>query len=433
MRKTLAALCVAAITGGAALAENRIDIVRPDAPALAAFGPHQVGVATLEFTNPDQVDILNVAVGEEHPRYDRELTVEIWYPATEEAAAGGTYEIELRDGETMATIHGRGVRDAEPAAEGNFPLVILSHGYPGNRFLMAHLAENLASKGYVVAAIDHRDSTYSDQAAFGSTLVNRPIDQLFVLEEIARLSQEEDGLLAGLVDADRTGIVGYSMGGYGAIVAAGGGVTEASTELAWGAPDGTLRRHLAGSEEHGELPDERVRAVIAIGPWGMNTGFWNEEGLSGLQAPILLMAGSVDDVSGYENGVRRIFESISGVEHYLLTFQNANHNAAATIPAPAESYAHSEKLGWSPFNHYADPVWDTVRMNNIAQHFATAFFDLHLKQDETMAEYLDLIENAAEGVVALDENGDPEEAHTYWRGFSPRTAVGLTFMRGDAE
>lgn len=433
MKKTLVAICVAVFTGGTAMAENRIDIVRPDAPALAAFGPHAVGVVTLDLVNSDQVDIVNVVEGGDHPRYDRELTVEVWYPAADGTAAEGSYDIELRDGETTATIRGRGVRDAEPAAEGDFPLVILSHGYPGNRFLMAHLAENLASKGYVVAAIDHRDSTYSDQTAFGSTLVNRPLDQLFVLAEIDRLSGEDDGILAGIVDVERTGIVGYSMGGYGAIVAAGGGVTEASTAYEWGARDGTLRRHIAGSDEHAAMLDERVRAVIAIGPWGMNTGFWDADGLSGLRAPIMLMAGSIDDVSGYENGIRRIFEETAGVERYLLTFENANHNAAAPIPAPAESYAHSETLGWSPFDHYADPVWDTVRMNNIAQHFATAFLDLHLKQDEEKAGYLDLIEDGSAGVAALDDNGEPEDGHTYWRGFASGTAVGLTFMRGGEE
>ena len=62
------------------------------------------------------------------------------------------------------------MRDAAPSGDGPFPLVIVSHGYPGNRFLMAHLAENIASKGFVVASIDHVDSTYRDQAAFGSTL-----------------------------------------------------------------------------------------------------------------------------------------------------------------------------------------------------------------------------------------------------------------------
>ncbi|MEZ5791978.1 MAG: hypothetical protein R3D34_14760 [Nitratireductor sp.] len=66
---------------------------------------------------------------------------------------------------------------------GGYPLVVISHGYPGNRFLMSHLAENLATKGFVVAAIDHRDSTYDDPAylsgnGFGSTLVNRSLDQL---------------------------------------------------------------------------------------------------------------------------------------------------------------------------------------------------------------------------------------------------------------
>ena len=433
MKTILAALLVAMTTNGVAMAENRIDLLRPDAPTLAAPGEHPVGVRTVELVNPNQIDIVNVTAGEEHPRYDRELTVEIWYPAAEGTGAQGEYEIELRDGVTMATIQGRGVRDAEPVAEGEFPLVILSHGYPGNRFLMTHLAENLATKGYVVAAIDHRDSTYSNQTAFGSTLVNRPIDQLFVLSEIDRMSEEEDSFLAGLVDAQRTGIVGYSMGGYGAIVAAGGGVTEASTAYEWGAPDGTLRRHLAGSDEHAGLPDERVRAVIAIGPWGRNTGFWDDEGLSGLRSPIFLMAGSVDDVSGYEDGVRRIYEEISGVERYLLTFENANHNAAAPIPAPAESYAHSESLGRAPFDHYADPVWDTVRMNNIAQHFATAFFDLHLKQDEAMADYLDLIEDASEGVVALDDDGEPTDEHSYWEGFPPGTAVGLTLKRAGTE
>ena len=62
--------------------------------------------------------------------------------------------------------------------------MIISHGYPGNRYLMSHLGENLASKGFVTVSIDHKDSTYDDQKAFASTLYNRPFDQLFVLNEI---------------------------------------------------------------------------------------------------------------------------------------------------------------------------------------------------------------------------------------------------------
>ncbi|MEB0292681.1 hypothetical protein QN351_19495, partial [Cryobacterium sp. 10C2] len=86
----------------------------------------------------------------------------------------------LRDGKTAVSLSGQAVRDASPdKAHGPYPLVIVSHGYPGNRFLLSHLTENLASKGYVVVAIDHTDSTYEDMQAFSSTLLNRSLDQLF--------------------------------------------------------------------------------------------------------------------------------------------------------------------------------------------------------------------------------------------------------------
>ena len=54
-----------------------------DAPKLAAFGPHRVGVKTLELINPGQVDILKYnADSKSAPTAGRHLKVEIWYPAT---------------------------------------------------------------------------------------------------------------------------------------------------------------------------------------------------------------------------------------------------------------------------------------------------------------------------------------------------------------
>src|SRR5258705_13962295 len=117
--------------------------------------------------------------------------------------AGAVWGRTARSLAVMATSYGKAVGDAPPdAAAGGFPLVIISHGYPGNRFLMSHLAENLASKGFVTVSIDHRDSTYDDQKAFASTLYNRPFDQLFVLNEMARLGAAGSGsFLSGVVDA----------------------------------------------------------------------------------------------------------------------------------------------------------------------------------------------------------------------------------------
>lgn len=433
-KKYTRAPMLAMVVGFAApmvLAENRIDTQLPNAPELAAYGDMAVGVRQIELVHEGQIDILAIDPAapkpDSLPTYDRPLTVEVWYPAAAGATGETTFKSFLRDAVTEVTLNGQAMRDAEPAAGTAYPLVIVSHGYPGNRFLMSHLAENIASKGYVVASIDHTDSTYRTQAAFGSTLVNRSLDQLFVLDEMARLSGEDGSFLRGLVNADTAGIVGYSMGGYGAVITAGGGVTEAAVGYSWGGPHGTLAVHQAGSETHNALPDPRIKTAVAIGPWGMNRGFWDAEGLKGIKIPMLFMAGSEDMTSLYEEGVRAIWENASGTTRSLLTFENAGHNAAAPMPAPAESFRDDARLGYNVSAHYIDPVWDTTRMNNIAQHFVTAWMDLYLKGNETAGDYLDLVENSNDGVWSVNEDGTPKEDNTYWKGFAKDSAKGLRF------
>ncbi len=437
----LLAVATVLMTAGSGVAQdlpshdNRIDLMRPDAPELAVAGPQAVGVRTVEVVNPDQLDIVNVTGPDAMPRHDRPLTLEVWYPATGPVPGSlQPYEnVIIRDGKQRVTLYGAAVRDADPdTASGPFPLILISHGYPGNRYLMAHLGENLASKGYVAVSIDHTDSTYDNQLAFGSTLVNRPLDQKFVLNQIDALSGTEGSFLNGLVDAGNTGLIGYSMGGYGAVILAGGGVTEASTAYEWGAPAGTLKVHQDGAETQRALPDPRIKAVVAFAPWGRNRDFWDAAGLANIRTPMMLIAGSKDDVSLYEGGVRTIFEEAVNADRYLLTFIGANHNAGAPMPAPRESWEPAEGLDFSPAEHYTDAVWDNVRMNNIAQHFTTAYFGRMLKGDAGMDRYLQLVEMAEDGVADRDEAGQPTAADTYWAGFPLRSAIGLRFEHREA-
>ena len=420
------------LLAGYAMAENRIDTQRPDAPELAAYGSYEIGTRPITMINPNQLDVLaldpSMDAPDPLPTYDRELVVQMWYPAFPGASGSNALRAFLRDATTEVDLYGQATLWAAPTVNaGSFPLVIVSHGYPGNRFLMSHLAENLASKGYVVASIDHTDSTYRTQAAFGSTLRNRSLDQLFVLNEIARLNADSASFLYGLVDTDNSALIGYSMGGYGAVITAGGGVTEASVAYPFSTPFGELGIHQSGTDTHNNLPDARIKTVIAIAPWGRNFSFFDAESLKGVQIPMMFMAGSEDDVSLYEGGVKAIWEESINVDRALLTFDNANHNAAAPIPAPAESYEDNPALGFPAFEHYADAVWDTVRMNNITQHFATAWMDLHLKGDSSKQDYLDLVPNSNDGVNAMEADGSLMDTHTYWKGFANRTAKGLHF------
>jgi predicted dienelactone hydrolase len=364
---------------------NRIDQTHPAAPELAAFGPHPVGVQTLHLTNPDQVDV--VQSDTEIRRYDRPLVLELWYPTVAGTVAGERYQTLLRDGHRPVILHGRACRDAVQAP-GDFPLVILSHGYPGNRMLMAHLAEKLASRGYVVASLDHTDSTYADKGPLAATLVNRPLDTAFARQALTHRA-----------DTRRSAIIGYSMGGYGALVAGGAAVAEAALQME-GAPRFGLWQPCRAP-----VVDPSLKAIIPIGAWGRHRGVWDAEGLARLSVPMLMMAGSADDISGYETGMRQIFRESTGVTRHLLTFEGAGHNAAAPYPAPQEAAEPSPYLDFPPAEHYADPVWDTLRMNGIAQHYAVAFLDLHLKAEDRKAAYLD----------------------DRFYGFGPGTAQGLRF------
>ena len=412
--------------------ENRIDTQRPDAPQLAAYGEHKVGVRTLELINPNQIDVVNIDTSNpdtpSFPKYDRPLKVELWYPAANDAKGSQIQTTYLRDGKTEVDIVGKAMRDAAPAQSSEpLPFVIISHGYPGNRYLLSHLGENLASKGYVVASIDHTDSTYRTLGAFKSTLINRPLDQGFVLDEIERLSKTSDFFLHHRVDTQNTAIIGYSMGGYGAVIMSGAGITQQAAESKNMVPSGLLAMYQEGSTSQAKRPDPRIKTVVAFAPWGMNYKVWNEQGLGDIDVPMLFVAGSVDDVSGYENGVRALWQNAKNTERALLTYENANHSAGAPMPAPEESFYYNEDLGFNVSAHYTDAVWASSRMNNIAQHFTTAWLGKYLKKNAEMHDYLDLVPSSNDGKWAKDKNGAENPEHTHWKGFENRTAKGLKF------
>ena len=373
MRKLVLSLALLAASMPAA-ADWVIGDARPDAPALSARGAYKVGVRTEQIVHRGQFDILRATAANPAPRYDRALTLEVWYPA--QLAAGEREAVVYTDvlgagadnparPNTPFTFAGRAARGAA-AVRGAFPLLIVSHGYPGSRLQMSYLTENLASKGYVVVAIDHLESTRADRAGFASTLLNRPLDDGVVLDTVAGWSQAGSGhFLAGAVDADHTALLGYSMGGYGALVAAGARVDLAALKPLGVADTTAFVAH---------APDPRIHAVVAFAPWGGARQLWTSASLTGLRVPLLFIAGEQDTIAGFDDGVLRLAREAVNAPRYLLAYQNARHNIAPNPPPPA-AYANRED-----FSAYAESAWDSARINNINQHVVTAFLEQTLRQ-----------------------------------------------------
>ena len=391
----------------------------PDAPELSTRGSYAVGVKTIDLINPNQIDILNSKNGKDS-KYDRPITIEMWYPSSSNEKMNTTVYDEV-----MGTANdslrplipfkfkGRAKRDAKPAtSEGNFPLVIVSHGYVGSRYLMTYLTENLASKGYVVVAIDHTDSTFRDANAFQSTLLNRPKDVRFVLDEMENLNLENFGNdFKNFINTQNTALIGYSMGGYGVLNVGGAGYSDVLAGFFKKMTGGSMAIsiHLANNPIYQQKRDKRIKAIVAFAPWGMERGVWDSQGLKGLKTPTFFIAGSQDDIAGYEKGIKAIYEGSINADRYLLTYKNARHNVAPN-PPPAESL--SPGLHIDEYYRYAEPSWDQRRLNNINQHFVTAFLGIHLKQKKYF-KFLD-----------LQQNSNVKD----WTGFKPRSSTGMELL-----
>jgi pimeloyl-ACP methyl ester carboxylesterase len=387
-------------------------VPKPDAPQFAAMGKYAVGVRTINLVHKGQVDILNFdkATGKA-PLYDRPLMVEVWYPATLASGEHQHVTYHSTTGSQPYEIPGKAARDAAPITEQRFPLVIVSHGYPGSRFFLSYLTENLASKGYVVAAIDHTDSVVGEVRAFTSTLLNRSNDQLFVLASLEKLFSDS-------VDAKNEAIIGYSMGGYGALISAGGSIS-AKSALNQFVPGGYLAEYKA-------VQPPGLKAIVAIAPWGEQPPYnaWDPESLAAIHLPTLFIVGDHDDVAGYEAGPKRAMELAVNSDRCLLVYENARHNTGGN-PPPANLV-----LDYKSEQHFAEPVWRKDRITAINQHFITAFLDLYLKNDQSKRVFLHVPmvrSNDGKWPVAPNTSDDGEfsKGDDFWPGFQRRWALGL--------
>jgi predicted dienelactone hydrolase len=418
----------AAVNAAAADAPSRPGI---DAPELAALGRHTVGVRSITLVDRDQLNLGAIDPGTGVPaRHDRNLKVEIWYPA--QAVAGATpvtYE-DAMDSEPPAPpskfrLPGLALRDAPPDG-GRFPLVIVSHGYGNVPAGMSWLAENLASKGYVVAAIRHED-TYLNPAAFPQAALRRPLDIAFV----ARQLQSSLGA-SGEVDPARTALIGYSMGGYG-VLAAGGAALDPAGGLVARVPGGLLQPYARGGALSASLVAPAVKAIVAFAPAGGAFGAFGATGLAGIKSPLLLIAGDRDQTVDYTSGARAYFDQAVNANRYLLTFLGGGH-ALGLGPAPPEMRTDLWNQDW-----FEDPVWRKDRLISISLHFITAFLDRYVKEDASRSAYLDgLVVESSQGKWDAPQ-GTPWSARspggdvTLWKGFQRRHAEGLSLMHAEAS
>nr|BAV72201.1 esterase [Streptomyces sp. TH-2] len=207
----------------------------PAAPAVAADSPGRsavespapttrqpLGTKTLHLVDTSRPDPWKPSAGH------RELMVSLWYPALPSRSDRAPYmsaalSKAMLGSEVLSGVRTHAVAGARPAPVAR-PLVVLSPGFQMSRLTLTALGEDLASRGYAVAALDH---TYEAPVEFpggrvepclicekpdlNAVVRNRAQDIRFLLDRLTGPGGELR------VDRHRIAVVGHSIGGASAV------------------------------------------------------------------------------------------------------------------------------------------------------------------------------------------------------------------------
>jgi alpha-beta hydrolase superfamily lysophospholipase len=427
LSRSLLAFAVAIILPSGAFADTPVAATaKPlEAPELGRTGEFAVGTSVRELQLPVRTSLTLAGP----TNAERSLGLRFWYPATAGSGTAATYRhtLTMADKSSFVIVQKGMATERAAAAKGKFPLVVISHGFNGWSEQLSRLGEHLASRGYVVVAIDHRDTAFDSMPgfflSFGKVLIDRALDQRQVIGKLVDPAFAKSEPALASADAANLGLIGYSMGGYGALATSGAAYDPAGKPFS-ALPEPAKAQAMAADAKVAAMVD----AVVLVAPWGgqPDNRAWSAGGMALLKKPVLFVAGDQDDIVNYKEGIRWLFDGATASDRYLLTYREARHNVVGDMFDLGENPS-------SEINAYLrEPVWRQDRLNQINQHFVTAFLDMTLKGDAAKRKYLDVPTPVASdgkwplafgqqdgGAVAGDAQPD------YWRGFQRRWAVGL--------
>jgi hypothetical protein len=198
-------------------------------------GPYAVGTVSRLMTDPSR--IRNTT-----PRTNG-FMVTFWYPAEARSGVLPAAYVEKQitlvpapsgapsywsSPATVAKLVSQALPELPVATNRqHYPLLIFSHGMTPARTQNTDLLLELASHGYIVMALDHKDTFASvfpggrvvlgaggfDCQDFDSTISDYRTHELqFAMDELNRVNAE-DVLLGGRLDMERLGLIGTSFGG----------------------------------------------------------------------------------------------------------------------------------------------------------------------------------------------------------------------------
>lgn len=280
-----------------------------DLPAASASSALPYGPGVLEVSVSDA-------------RADRPLGGNVWYPTStpekfERADKSKVWQMAPAD-------------PGGTAAEGSFPLLVVSHGMYGNTLNQAWLASALARRGFIVAMINHPGtSTFLRDADHARELWERPVDMSRLITFLL-----EESPLADRVDTGRIYAAGHSLGGYTVMLLAGARFdtglyenlcAEDETNVVCSVLKGWSVAETDADRKEMQLSrkDARVRKIVSMDLGG--TPVLSRRSLGLVETPVLVLGSGRADMLDQDIESRMLASLLPGQSTRHVELADAGH------------------------------------------------------------------------------------------------------------
>ena len=285
------------------------------------------------------------------------------------------------------------VYQPEQWRSGKTPVVVISHGLGSRPEEFTEKAQHLASHGFFVVLPQHpgSDAQYSKefQTGFHSDIfslnefIDRPLDISFTLDALEKRNANE---FEDKLDLENVGIYGHSYGGYTALAVSGANPTPNFAQLERDCDREVQKfntalllecRALQLERKDHNFRDERIQAVIASN--AVNASIFGEQGLSQIQIPVALGAGSYDPATPFVFEQARSFPWLDSSERYMALEQGKTHIDLSKLDGGA-----SRLLKTVPKLHLPSPRL----ISSYETAMTLAFFEVYIANNDDYRPYL---------------------------------------------
>ncbi len=364
-----------------------------------------LGPVEFETSPPD--GSLRVGLKEDFiPADGRRMRVLTWYPAAPTCTdRGHLYESGVR---------GAARPDAQPdRSDAPYPLIVFSQGLMSAADGSVFYTENLASHGFVVMSVDHRDANdrrlpfrdggwkyplrffprmlgallnrnSSDTVLILNTrhfretefgLNYRPREVSLALEFAGSLTGKPGSTLEGMIDLDSVGMTGHSLGGFISLLLGGmtlvpGGPNIAMLDTYEGCladVDACRSRFAKALGDPAGLRDDRIKAVLAMAPPIFHGDIATNA--SAIRTPLMFLVGDSARWEATLDKIVTVYANARGPRHLVL-IRDTDH------------FVIWDHLMSIPLGRYIPLPLFRARFFEKAQvykDYSAAFFNLYLK------------------------------------------------------